>query len=297
MAIRNALVSGSVAVQFFERVLWKESDLDIFIEEGKDAKAFGKYLTEREGYNFSGTSSGVYNAIDIEEVHTYTKRSEGDSAERKAQIILTRKIPLQAILRGFYSTVVVNFFAWNKAYSMFPLHTFVHHKGYMLKPLNNHFSTLLEKYSRRGWKFQNAMWPEEISPNQPIEGTRRIGDEFSWMIPFDVSNVKWSKTPDSVLEYASFDVHLEDRDEGTEKKHYTVTAFHFFSDVLRHEYLYGVSGHWLDFLGERVDELTRLELYKMAPEARPVRPAALQGPDAPMYGCMEGHKKPDGWTY
>lgn len=68
MAIRNALVSGSLAVQFFERVVWKESDLDIFIQEGKDAKAFGKYLTEKEGYKFSGTSSGAYMAIDIEEV-------------------------------------------------------------------------------------------------------------------------------------------------------------------------------------------------------------------------------------
>lgn len=75
------------------------------------------------------------------------------------------------------------------------------------------------------------MWLEERSRNQPIEGTRRIGDEISWMIPFDVSNVKWSKTPDSVLQYASFDVHLVDQVERTEKKHYTVSASKIFSDV------------------------------------------------------------------
>lgn len=48
----NALVSGSVALQLFERVLWKESDLDIFIERGDDAEAFAKYLTKEEGYKF-----------------------------------------------------------------------------------------------------------------------------------------------------------------------------------------------------------------------------------------------------
>lgn len=52
MGRHNALVSGSVALQFFERVVWKESDIDIFIEQGENAEAFGNYLIEQEGYKF-----------------------------------------------------------------------------------------------------------------------------------------------------------------------------------------------------------------------------------------------------
>ena len=46
----GALVSGSFAVQFFERVAWEDSDLDIFVKGGAGAEAFGKYLTETEDY-------------------------------------------------------------------------------------------------------------------------------------------------------------------------------------------------------------------------------------------------------
>ena len=52
MGRNNAIVSGSVALQFFERVVWKDSDLDIFIRHGENAEAFEKYLTEEEGYKF-----------------------------------------------------------------------------------------------------------------------------------------------------------------------------------------------------------------------------------------------------
>lgn len=61
---------------------------------------------------------------------------------------------------------------------------YIRHKGYLLKPASNYLSPLLEKYSRRGWGFHGAIWPEEKNSNQPIQDTRRIGDGFIWMIPF-----------------------------------------------------------------------------------------------------------------
>lgn len=69
MGKHNALVSGSVAVQFFERVFWKDSDLDIYIERGPNAHAFGEYLTKKEGYEFQKTSlSAGYKMSSICEV-------------------------------------------------------------------------------------------------------------------------------------------------------------------------------------------------------------------------------------
>ena len=187
-------------------------------------------------------------------------------------------MPIQVILRSFYSTAVVNIFTWNKAYAIFPLPTFVHHKGYLLKPLDNYLSGPLEKYSRRGWRFQETMWPEDKSSNQPIQDTRRIGDKFTWMIPFDTSNVDWSKTPDFVLEYSNFRVNPKPRGEEeqveSDSSNYEISASRFEAKVLRHDYLYGTKS-WMEFLGKRVDKLTILELYKLSPA---LRPPHFQGP-------------------
>ena len=45
----NALISGSFALQFFERVTWEKSDLDIFLGHG-EVESFKQYLVEEEGY-------------------------------------------------------------------------------------------------------------------------------------------------------------------------------------------------------------------------------------------------------
>lgn len=53
MGKHDALISGSFAIQFFERVMWKESDLDIFIGQGPGAEALEDYLCKQEGYSLS----------------------------------------------------------------------------------------------------------------------------------------------------------------------------------------------------------------------------------------------------
>ena len=46
----NALISSGIALQFFERVTWKESDPGVFIERGTDTEAFSSYLIQGEDY-------------------------------------------------------------------------------------------------------------------------------------------------------------------------------------------------------------------------------------------------------
>lgn len=53
MAIYNALISGSFAIQFFEGLRWTGSDLDIFIEGGSSARELEQYLVMIEGYRIS----------------------------------------------------------------------------------------------------------------------------------------------------------------------------------------------------------------------------------------------------
>ena len=55
LAKYNALIAGSFALQYFERVTWKDTGIDIFVEED-DAVGFCQYLTEAEGYRFTSNN-------------------------------------------------------------------------------------------------------------------------------------------------------------------------------------------------------------------------------------------------
>lgn len=51
----NILISGSFAIQFFERVTWPSSDLDMYVRDGKGADALRAYLVNSEGYTLQTT--------------------------------------------------------------------------------------------------------------------------------------------------------------------------------------------------------------------------------------------------
>ena len=46
----EAIISGSFAVQFFDRTTYQDSDLDIFIKHGDQVGALADHLTAVEGY-------------------------------------------------------------------------------------------------------------------------------------------------------------------------------------------------------------------------------------------------------
>jgi hypothetical protein len=50
MRDHGAVISGSVALQFFERACWKESDLDLFVSKSIHALALAEHLVRSEGY-------------------------------------------------------------------------------------------------------------------------------------------------------------------------------------------------------------------------------------------------------
>lgn len=52
----DGLISGSFALQFFERVYWEGSDLDIFVKDRREACEFEHYLTNVENYKLSRES-------------------------------------------------------------------------------------------------------------------------------------------------------------------------------------------------------------------------------------------------
>lgn len=232
-------------------------------------------------------------------------------ADKKIQIVCSENEAVSAILRS-HTTVVINFFSWNKAYAIYPLSTIIHREGYMLKSPDWHINTpnvameMIHKYTNRGWKFRDVAWPEErhfhidrpirkprraklqevVEPqegkphtNHPIRDSRRVGDKYTWIIPFDTTYVEGSEVPDYVLEYTVFTLKKEFPctpalfDE-RRLRYYTVGLAPYAAATLYYRYTFG-DWDWISFLESM--------LASKAHE-RPL----LKNP---------GFVRPDDWTY
>ena len=83
MAKYDALISGSFALQFFERVTWPDSDLDIFVEQGEGCELFCKYLVEAEGYDLvRSQDQDRYAMYDLMEVSVMALARMGRKSNR-----------------------------------------------------------------------------------------------------------------------------------------------------------------------------------------------------------------------
>lgn len=161
-------------------------------------------------------------------------------------------------------TSIVNILTWSKAYAIFPLPTFIHHRGYLLSPDDDDHKPLLAKYEKRGWEWQYVLKDNEAKFNHPIRFARRIGDRYTWTIPLDTRGVEWPKTSDSVIEYSSFGMTLAI----SSIKNYWVDAELSVSPALRYQFTCG-NDNWMKYLYKRVDQLTIAGVMDMEPTARP----------------------------
>lgn len=131
-------------------------------------------------------------------------------ATSKIQLVVTHYPPLLAILRTYYTTAVVNFISWNKAYSIFPRATFLYHETLPLKPLSKHFGWLHCKYSKRGWRMRTQPLQYDIDPGQSysygFRANRRVGDADTRIMRLDTTFVQRPSKPDFVLEYSGFQI-------------------------------------------------------------------------------------------
>ena len=122
----------------------------------------------------------------------------------KIQILSTRSTPVQAILHGFYTTAVVNFLSWNKAYSIFPDITFLHPRTtYPLKRIDRSYPPLLAKYEIRGWTMSDPI-PEESLYSICVNTSRHVRDYKTRKIALNTTGVGPPRVPDFVLESSCF---------------------------------------------------------------------------------------------
>ena len=323
MGQSDALISGSFAVQFFERATWLSADLDMFVTQGLHFELLKNYIVNVEGYQFLRskvpTEYGTFDLIEVFDAWLYSiglatdfcncqvltfvrSLPEAPDTVTQIQIVVTNDIPIQPILRNFHSTAVVNVISWNKAFALFPLTTFFQHKSFMLRKLDDFYKSVVQKYTERGWKTLELMWPEDKKDNHPIRRYRRVGDRFSWVIQFDTREITWSQNPDFVLEHACFGIKNYEDYYGrvsAQRSYYFLEAPLFVSHALRYRYTYQYEwSDWVQFLGERSDRMTLLALRKTRSQQQlPGYVELLHRISSGDAGSSDNLQKPLMWTY
>ncbi|TGO46064.1 hypothetical protein BCON_0347g00110 [Botryotinia convoluta] len=211
LAAHDALISGSFALQFFERRFWQDSDLDIYVngsDESGSLNRLGEYLVNNEGYKLQAAKEDEGNDLhayaghlsDILEVKTYLKINLTEEKPLQIQLIFTTDTPWEAIVIGFNHTVVMNVISWNLAYSFFPRSNFIDRITYELKGTGNPYSIpngnledTIEKYKRRGWRWERAMAYGEWRRLRSLKSSSSLNeiDDYSkiWTIAVDTNGI------------------------------------------------------------------------------------------------------------
>jgi hypothetical protein len=166
----GAVVSGGLALQFLLRAIWPESDMDVFVGSREARELFGEYLESREGY--SKLKDGLRAGSIVGQTTSY-ERSDG----RKIQFICQPRWqhPVEAIVLGFYGTVVMNFITHDTVYSLFPRGTFVDRSMCIIRDRVTDTEKLqFLKYANRGFPLKSLGAGDELVAH------RRIGDRYCW---------------------------------------------------------------------------------------------------------------------
>ncbi|TFK62301.1 hypothetical protein BDN72DRAFT_903337 [Pluteus cervinus] len=176
----GVVISGSVALQFFDRSTFEGSDLDLYVmKENSDAlecwlQTIGYTIVEKPAY--VGTS--------ITGVTTFGRYRSG------VQVISTRNTVVETILE-FSLTCVMNLITYFEAICIYPRATFVKREALLLNSnLSLNGTTFIDKYRSRGWTIICTLDPlQQFDTDSDFycppdsRRTRAIGDDRCWVIP------------------------------------------------------------------------------------------------------------------
>ncbi|RAL60990.1 hypothetical protein DID88_010086 [Monilinia fructigena] len=320
LAKHDALISGSFALQFFERRFWHDSDLDIYVDGSNELRSpdpIGEYLVEREGYKLRSTKTeedsdsivhGYANRIEhISQIKTYHRRCSGKKMPNQIQIIYTMNTPLQAIVAGFHHTLVMNFISWDFAYSLFPDLNFIKKTAYEINGDNINAESGDDhdpqtKYTRRGWNFEKAAVRGDTKNLHSLQlgGRRRIGDSYTWSIALGTNGVTPGQ-PTPVLQHSFFKV--EELGGGEEPGSYIVHMQILKACILRYQYTTSIKNYdrfafWAS-VQRKLDSLSHSQLLKYHWTERPLRFNRMEEVNLRYVDIANeiAGQEPEGWTF
>ncbi|KAJ7187140.1 hypothetical protein C8R46DRAFT_1058996 [Mycena filopes] len=192
----GTLVSGSVALRFFNRLKWPGSDLDLYTHR-PTAQLVVRFLLSN-GYTYtprvSESPAGILKfqhqdvltqlaASVAERPPSYQGRGIADvqdfqKGDMKIQIIIATSTPMEVII-NFHSTCVMNIISHEKAYALYPWSTFIAHQALIIETPGAGQEAARQKYANRGWSMIKLPRVHGVELSRMA---RCVGDRFTWTI-------------------------------------------------------------------------------------------------------------------
>ncbi|KAF3928134.1 hypothetical protein AA313_de0204411 [Arthrobotrys entomopaga] len=292
MAEQNAVIGSHFATALFSRE-FETAGLRFYVTIGDQAAALEDYL------RFEG-----YSEVPKLEPKAESRRKKYAkmSSPYYIEIRLCSNSPIGAFLAAVNTTHLLNLVTSHRAYSLFPKASFIDKISFITRDLaTESVQHTLARYSVHGYDFQPVLWSASPKPyTQEISSPRRFGDKLCWMIEFDNAGVSEPAVPKFVVESTCFRLSVTPdsslslgRQPNYTLSRYRLSCSAFKSCVLKYNYTFGCSA-WRNYIGARVDALTKLELYKLPPKDR----ANLDMTIKKDFYTLEGQfQKPARWKY
>ena len=187
-----------------------------------------------------------------------------------------------SIIKDYYSTLVLNFYTWNKAYCLFPYLTIRQRTGVLLRPIlemETRLRPVITKYLRRDYEHTTTLDPEMeaigyINGLKVKNGPhRRIGDSYTWRINLDTTGINTSglnMVPDFVLEYGAYSVTYKSvwHRIGEPEYFWSLTCDAFENPILKYKFMYdngapydAPNRRWVEEMGLRGNKYTKLAAW------------------------------------
>ncbi|PPQ72614.1 hypothetical protein CVT26_004088 [Gymnopilus dilepis] len=207
----GAIISGSFAVQFFDRTKYSDDDLDIYIRVGA-FEIMGRWL-EMQGYRRVDTQiddeydNPIYTEDpilrDVERfvvqcIETkgfpetsflgaveFIKDAEESGTKKTVRLSVVDRNPVEHILFHSHSSTLINIITSYEAISVFPKSSFLHRVSYVCRTPESLLESLpecLNKCRKRG--FQIIRKEEDEKTSAISYGPREVRDDKCWVIKF-----------------------------------------------------------------------------------------------------------------
>ncbi|KAF7341848.1 hypothetical protein MSAN_02040300 [Mycena sanguinolenta] len=185
----GTLVSGSTALQFLNRLTWRDTDLDVYVTRGS-APAAACFIVDH-GYSFQSRKSQnpyIDDQLDASASYrtpSYLGRGIADvldfhKGDNKIQLIVASTDPMETIM-SFHTTCVMNVITHDKALSLYPRSTFVTNEALVVETAGAGQEAGRQKYADRGWTLIHTMSASRNS-ELGVRVRRSVGDRFTWTI-------------------------------------------------------------------------------------------------------------------
>ena len=217
-ATTGAIISGSTALQFFDRTVYADSDLDLYVQHDRSRdlalwlESIGYMFVPLENDNFNTLQMSLDKSPDFDPTDITFDSEYCDGViilnfikkDRPSIQVITSRGPAIAMVLQFHSSAsfssssehiyvftrcpgcVMNFITHDKAFSIHPRATFIERQSLVYDFSLKAFKARL-KYTFRGWTQIQSPPATHITTSFSSfrRGLRRVGDRKCWTINLD----------------------------------------------------------------------------------------------------------------